>query len=128
MNNKLAEIMNNYPKFSASMKEIHHTQKLDAPSGTAVTLANDIINNHKSYNQWHLADQASPGGDSIPISAVREDQVTGTHEVTYDSEFDSLMLRHEAKNRGGFALGALLAAEFISEKKGIYSMQDVLGL
>ena len=120
--------MNNYPPYTVSMEEIHHTQKLDAPSGTAVSLANDIIKNHGAYNRWHLATEESPGKDSIPVKAIREDQVTGTHEVTYDSDFDSITLRHEAKNRGGLALGALLAAEFIMDKKGIYSMQDVLGL
>jgi len=128
MNRKLAAIMNNYPPFSVSMEEIHHTQKLDAPSGTAVTLANDVIDNHDSYNQWHLLPQDPFEKDSIPISAKREDQVTGIHEVTYDSAFDCISLRHEAKNRSGFALGAILAAEFIISRKGIYSMQDVLGL
>jgi 4-hydroxy-tetrahydrodipicolinate reductase len=137
LNRQLAAIMNNYPSFKISMKEIHHTQKLDAPSGTAITLANDIISNHKTYGQWHLTTRetagkapAGPGTsakESIPINAIRENQVTGTHEVTYDSDFDSLTLRHEAKNREGFAFGALLAAEFIINRKGIYSMQDVLG-
>ena len=128
MNSKLAGIMNDYPSFTVNMEEIHHTQKLDAPSGTAVSLANDIVKNHDAYNSWHLETEESPGKDSIPVTAIREDQVTGIHEVTYDSDFDSITLRHEAKNRGGFALGALLAAEFIKDKKGIYSMQDVLGL
>jgi len=128
MNSKLAGIMNNYPPFTVSMEEIHHTQKLDAPSGTAVTLANDIIKHHDSYNQWNLTTQDVSGKDSVPVTAKREDQVTGIHEVKYDSDFDSLTLRHEAKNRGGFALGALLAAEFIISRKGIFSMQDVLGL
>ena len=120
--------MNNYPPYTVSMEEIHHTQKLDAPSGTAISLANDIIKNHRAYNQWHLSAEEPSGKGSIPITAIREDQVTGAHELTYDSEFDSITLKHEAKNRGGFALGALMAAEFITDKKGLYSMQDVLGL
>jgi len=128
LNSRLAEIMNNYPIFTVNMKEIHHTQKLDAPSGTAVTLANGIINNHDKYNNWHLTGKEQTGSDSIPIHAIREGMVTGTHEITYDSEFDSIILRHAAKNRNGFALGALIAAEFITGKKGFYTMQDVLGL
>ncbi len=128
MNSKLAGIMNNYPPFTVRMEEIHHTQKLDAPSGTAISLANEIIKNHDSYNQWHLSTEDPSGKDSIPINSIREDQVAGIHEVTYESDSENITLRHAAKNRGGFALGALLAAEFIISRKGIYSMQEVLGL
>ena len=128
LNAKLAGIMNDYPSFSVGMKEIHHIQKLDAPSGTAISLASDIIKHHQRYNRWHLTGREPSGSDSIPVTALREGTVAGVHEVTYDSDFDSITLRHAAKNRGGFALGALLAAEFIAGKQGYFTMRDVLGL
>lgn len=125
INRKLAQIMNRYPAYKVSMEEIHHVQKLDAPSGTAVSLANDIIAEHEAYSSWKLSTE-NPSSDAIPIKAVREPNVPGTHEVTYDSEIDSIRIEHVAHNRTGFALGAVLAAEFLLGKEGIFTMKDVL--
>jgi 4-hydroxy-tetrahydrodipicolinate reductase len=107
------------------MEEIHHVQKLDAPSGTAVSLANDIIEAHEQYTHWQLAtDQVS--NQRISIKALREPNVPGTHQVSYASEIDTISIEHIAHNRNGFALGAVLAAEFLFGKKGVYTMKDVL--
>lgn len=125
INRKLAEIMNRHPEYTVSMKEIHHVQKLDAPSGTAVSLANDIIAEHEQYTHWQLvAEHVSK--QSISINALREPNVPGTHEVSYTSEIDTIRIEHIAHNRKGFALGAVLAAEFLMGKKGVYTMKDVL--
>ena len=125
INRKLAEIMNRHPEYTVSMKEIHHVQKLDAPSGTAVSLANDIIAEHEQYTHWQLvAEHVS--NQSISIKALREPNVPGTHEVSYTSEIDTIRIEHIAHNRKGFALGAVLAAEFLMGKKGVYTMKDVL--
>jgi 4-hydroxy-tetrahydrodipicolinate reductase len=122
LNKYLAGLMNNMPDYDVSMKEIHHVHKLDAPSGTAITLANDLISRVQRKVKWELnhADDKS----ALIISAVREAEVPGTHIVTYDSEVDTLEISHMAKNRVGFAVGAILAAEFIRDKKGIFSMED----
>jgi len=106
------------------MKEIHHIHKLDAPSGTALTLAEAILKENM-YNQWELNGQ---NPDRLAIEAVREGEVPGTHSITYTSEVDSIQLTHEAFSRDGFALGAVIAAEWILGKKGNYSMQDVLNI
>ena len=125
INRKLAEIMNRHPEYTVSMEEIHHVQKLDAPSGTAVSLANDIIAAHHQYTEWHLTtEHASENG--ISIHAVREPNVPGTHEVSYTSSVDTIRIEHIAHNRTGFALGAVLAAEFLLGKEGIFTMKDVL--
>jgi 4-hydroxy-tetrahydrodipicolinate reductase len=125
INRKLAEIMNRHPEYTVSMEEIHHVQKLDAPSGTAVSLANDIIEAHEQYTHWQLAtDQVS--NQRISIKALREPNVPGTHQVSYASEIDTISIEHIAHNRNGFALGAVLAAEFLFGKKGVYTMKDVL--
>ena len=125
INRKLAEIMNKHKEYTVSMEEIHHLQKLDAPSGTAVSLANDIIEVHDQYEEWHLASE-NEANQSIAINALREPNVPGTHEVSYNSEIDSIRIEHIAHNRSGFALGAVLAAEFLYGKEGIFTMKDVL--
>jgi 4-hydroxy-tetrahydrodipicolinate reductase len=125
LNSELAKQMKNYRNYSVSIEEIHHTKKLDAPSGTAITLAEGIKNQHPSYTGWcHENDRSE---NLIPIRSVREGTVPGTHTVTWDSEVDALSLRHEAKNRKGLALGAVMAAEFIKGRKGVFTMNDVLG-
>lgn len=125
LNKELAKQMDRYHDYNVSIEEIHHTKKLDAPSGTAITLANGIIDQHSNYNEWH------PDNDNInvgiPVHSVREGTVPGTHVVTWDSEIDTITLKHEAKNRKGLALGAVLAAEFIHSKTGIFTMNDVMG-
>ena len=125
LNRKLAEIMNRHSEYTVSMEEIHHVQKLDAPSGTAVSLANDIISEHEAYDSWSLSTE-DPRVEAISIKAVREPNVPGTHEVTYSSEIDTIRIEHIAHNRDGFALGAVLAAEFLHGKEGIFTMKDVL--
>jgi 4-hydroxy-tetrahydrodipicolinate reductase len=126
LNKQLARIMNTYADYEVSIKEIHHVHKLDAPSGTAISLANDLISCLKRKENWEL-NQAS-GGTHIGITAVRENEVPGTHIITWDSAVDRIEISHEAKNRKGLALGAVLAAEFIKNKKGVYSMQDLIKL
>ncbi|WP_430467783.1 4-hydroxy-tetrahydrodipicolinate reductase [Winogradskyella ouciana] len=122
INKKLSELMATVDGYSVNMEEIHHTKKLDAPSGTAITLAEQIIEN-TDYKKWTL-DQ--PNSDEIHIDAKRIPEVPGTHEVTYDSEIDSISIKHTAHSRQGFALGAVVAAEWIKDKKGVYTMRDVL--
>lgn len=125
LNERLAKLMANYPEYKIELEEIHHTQKLDAPSGTAISLAKGIIENSTKTN-WNL-DQ-SDSEEIIPIKALRIDNVPGTHTVSYHSEVDSIEIKHTAHTRRGFALGAVLAAEWIHGKKGFFSMKDVLGL
>lgn len=125
LNQKLAELMNRHSEYKVSMEEIHHVQKLDAPSGTAVSLAQDIIAHHDTYSSWQLSSE-NPKTDAISIHALREPNVPGTHEVTYTSEIDTIRIEHIAHNRTGFALGAVLAAEFLLGKEGIFTMKDVL--
>lgn len=124
LNSYLAKMMSNLKEYKVSMEEIHHTQKLDAPSGTAISLANGIIENTE-YTEWTL-DQAE--NNQIHIDAKRIDSVPGTHSVFYDSAIDQIEIKHTAHNREGFALGAVVAAEWIQNKKGIFSMKDVLNL
>ena len=111
INRRLAELMNRFGQYSPSMREVHHIHKLDAPSGTAISLANDIIQRVDRTERWQLGTESAPG--CLPIEAVRDGEVPGTHEVCYDSAVDSICIRHEAKSREGFALGAVMAAEFI---------------
>ena len=122
VNNYLAKIMAPYNSYSVAMEEIHHTQKLDAPSGTAISLAKGVIENSK-YTNWTL-DQAAT--NEIHIEALRIADVPGTHTVTYNSEVDSIEIKHTAHNREGFALGAVIAAEWLAGKQGIFTMKDVL--
>ena len=124
LNEYLAKIMSQFDSYKVTMEEIHHTQKLDAPSGTAISLAKGVIEN-SNYANWTL-DQAKT--NEIHIEAKRIGDVPGTHTVTYDSIVDSIELKHTAHNREGFALGAVIAAEWLAGKTGIYSMKDVLNL
>lgn len=124
LNEYLAKMMNQLKQYNVSMEEIHHTQKLDAPSGTAITLANGIISN-SDYTNWTLN---TPEEKEIKIEAIRKDSIPGTHSVYYDSDIDQIEIKHTAHNREGFALGAVVAAEWIKDKKGIFSMKDVLDL
>ena len=127
LNKYLARLMNDKTDYVASVKEIHHAQKIDAPSGTAVTLAKDLISNHPTYLSWKLTGQSQNMEKSdLPISAIREENVPGTHLISYTSEIDTLTIEHKAHNRKGFALGAVIAAEFIHKKQGVYTMSDIL--
>ena len=127
MNKYLARLMNDKTDYVASITEIHHAQKIDAPSGTAVTLAKDLISNHPTYLSWKLTGQSQNMEKSdLPISAIREENVPGTHLISYTSEIDTLTIEHQAHNRKGFALGAVIAAEFIHKKQGVYTMSDIL--
>ena len=127
LNKYLARLMNDQTEYEASITEIHHTHKIDAPSGTAVTLAKDLISNHPTYSSWKLTGQSQNMEKSdLPISAIREENVPGTHLISYTSEIDTLTIEHKAHNRKGFALGAVIAAEFIHKKQGVYTMSDIL--
>jgi 4-hydroxy-tetrahydrodipicolinate reductase len=125
LNAELAKHMNRYKDYSVSIEEIHHTKKLDAPSGTAITLADGITANHSAYKKWCFENERTD--NCIPIRSVREGLVPGTHIVTWDSEIDTITLKHEAKNRKGLALGAVVAAEYIYTRKGVFTMKDVMG-
>lgn len=124
LNSHLAKMMRTLNQYKVSMEEIHHTQKLDAPSGTAISLAKDIIA-ESDYAGWAIE---NPKPEDIFIDVKRIENVPGTHVVTYDSEIDSIEIKHTAHNREGFALGAVIAAEWLAGKTGIYTMKDVLGL
>jgi 4-hydroxy-tetrahydrodipicolinate reductase len=124
INEYLAKMMSKLNSYSVHMEEIHHTQKLDAPSGTAISLAKGIIEN-SSYTEWTLND---PNAKQIHIEAKRIGSVPGTHTVNYNSTVDSIEIKHTAHNREGFALGAVIAAEWIIGKQGVFSMKDVLEL
>ena len=125
LNQQLARMMNKYrAEYNINLEEIHHTQKLDAPSGTAITIAEGIIDN-TSYNNWSMDEQ---GEAIIPIEAKRIENVPGTHIVQYTSDVDTIEISHTAHSRKGFALGAVIASEWIADKKGVFSMKDVLEL
>ena len=127
MNKKLAKIMEAHPAYKLEMTEIHHTQKLDKPSGTAVTLAEEIIEQNTNYKHWRLAENNELENENeFSIHALREENVPGTHIINYSSPIDSIQMQHIAHTRDGFALGAILAAEWIKNKKGIFTMKDVL--
>ncbi len=123
LNKQLAKMMQNLKQYNVSMEEIHHTQKLDAPSGTAISLANDIIKN-SDYNNWSLTKDET----NLFIDAKRIENVPGTHSVFYDSKVDQIEIKHTAHSREGFALGSIIAAEWIIDKKGVFTMKDVLGI
>ena len=127
LNRKLAQLMNSRKEYSAKIDEIHHTEKLDSPSGTAISLADDLINQHDNYTNWENQKTAD-NSTSLSIISEREPDVKGTHIISYESEVDKISIEHFAKNRDGFGLGAVLAAEFIHQKTGIFNMQDVLNL
>lgn len=124
LNNYLAKMMKNLTDYKVSMEEIHHTQKLDAPSGTAISLANGIIEN-TDYVNWTLE---NPTDNQIYIYAKRIENIPGTHSVFYDSKVDQIEIKHTAHSREGFALGSVIAAEWLIGKKGVFTMKDVLGI
>jgi 4-hydroxy-tetrahydrodipicolinate reductase len=125
INKILAGMMNTVDGYRPSMEEVHHTEKKDAPSGTAITLAEEIMSELKLLKKW--VNGASEADGELPIVSLREAGVPGTHTVRYESDVDYITLSHVAKNRKGFALGAVLAAEFLKGKQGCYGMEDLLG-
>lgn len=127
LNAYLARLMNNFPQYKPSVEEIHHTGKKDAPSGTAISLAEQMDEALEAFETWeHNDDPENHGSRAVPVKAQRIADVPGTHKVHYRSSIDAISLEHQAHNRQGFALGAVLAAEFIQGKKGLFSMKDVL--
>lgn len=125
LNRKLAQVMKPYGEYSMGIEEIHHTQKQDAPSGTAITLAEDAIKDSE-YTGWSLGKSLDP--KQIVIEVKRIENIPGTHSVSYDSKIDSIEIKHIAKNRVGFGLGAVIAAEWLFGKTGVFSMNDVLNI
>lgn len=135
VNKYLARIMNNFPDYEVSMTEVHHVHKLDAPSGTAITLAEGIVENLCRKNRWVKGTLTAPDGtvsgteecaaDEFPVSSIREGEVPGIHTIRYESEADSISITHDAKNRRGFALGAVLAAEYTAQHEGFLGMNDL---
>ena len=126
INKRLAEMMSSHPEYNASLIEIHHTQKKDAPSGTAISLAEDILKVAPQKKKW--VNEPTAKADELEILSERIDPAPGTHIITWASDIDNIEIKHTAHNRKGFATGAVLAAEFLKNKKGIYNMSDVLGI
>jgi 4-hydroxy-tetrahydrodipicolinate reductase len=127
INKKLAQLMQPYSNYAISMQEVHHLQKLDSPSGTGITLVNDILQNNTNYNQWTLIENKT-SATQLPIEALRKPNVVGYHSITYNSNIDTITISHDAHTRQGFAQGAVIAAEWLVGKKGVFTMNDVLGL
>lgn len=135
VNKYLAKIMNQFPAYDVTMSETHHIHKLDAPSGTAITLAEEIVENLNRKERWVKGTLQAPDGslsgttqcapDELPVSSIREGEVPGIHVIRYQSEADSITLTHDARNRNGFALGAVLAAEYTADKQGLLGMSDL---
>jgi 4-hydroxy-tetrahydrodipicolinate reductase len=130
LNKVLAKLMNNYPAYEVQVEEIHHTQKLDSPSGTAMTIAEDIIEKLDRKNEWINEVVGTPipdviKNDQLLIESHRIENVPGTHTVLYSSEIDEIEIKHTAHNRAGFALGAVIAAEWLENKQGFYNIADV---
>jgi 4-hydroxy-tetrahydrodipicolinate reductase len=133
VNRYLAKLMNGFPSYDVNMTEVHHIHKLDAPSGTGITLADDIIKEIARKDRWRLAGKGEQPFDAekpedLIIHAIREGETPGIHEIRYESGVDGITIKHDAKSRAGFALGAVLAAEFIAGKKGFLTMEDLLKL
>jgi len=129
LNKELARVMSKFPEYTASIEEIHHTAKLDKPSGTAITLAEGILENSKNLTSWKLNEEnGNENENELSLIALRLPDVPGTHTVRYTSEIDTIELKHEAHSRKGFAAGAIRAAEFLYGKSGVYTMKDVLNL
>jgi 4-hydroxy-tetrahydrodipicolinate reductase len=125
INSRLASLLQDYPLYQPAITEIHHTQKLDAPSGTAISLAKDIIGNNSRLTKYTMD---APGKGEIPVQSIREGSVTGTHTVTWKSEIDQISITHEAFNRQGFVQGEIMAADWVKDRKGVFSMKDMLNL
>jgi len=123
LNTYLAELMNKYEDYNVMMEEIHHIHKLDKPSGTAITLANQIIEKIERKKNWSITTQSS---ETLYIKDIREGEVPGTHSIKYQSAIDDIEITHTAHNRKGFATGAIIAAEFLKSKKGIFTMNDIV--
>jgi 4-hydroxy-tetrahydrodipicolinate reductase len=123
VNSYLADLMNKYPDYDVSMEEIHHIHKLDKPSGTAITLAKQVLDKVERKNKWSIDTKAD---DTLFIKDIREGEVPGTHIIKYHSDIDDIEIMHKAHNRKGFALGAVIAAEYLHGKKGIYTMSDII--
>lgn len=123
INSRLAEIMSGFPEYASSIEEVHHIHKLDAPSGTAITLATQIIEKHNVKKSWSLE---KADDEKLYIDAKREGEVSGYHKVIWDSAIDTIELSHNAKSRMGFVMGAVMAAEYLKGKSGIHSMKDML--
>jgi len=127
INSYAAELMSQFPQYQVSLHEIHHTQKLDAPSGTAITIAQGVLQANNGLKSWRLLEEEdSISNSELPITYERIGQVSGTHILTYTSEVDEISIKHEAKSRAGFAIGAVLAAEWLIGKTGVFTMEDVL--
>ena len=128
INKRLAQLMSGQTDYKATLEEIHHLQKLDSPSGTAITLANGILENNSDYLSWVHEEEKTPHTNDRQLGVIshREPDVPGTHSICYNSDIDSITITHEAHNRKGFALGAVIAAEWLFQKKGIYTINDVL--
>ncbi|WP_336514469.1 4-hydroxy-tetrahydrodipicolinate reductase [Pollutibacter soli] len=126
LNKKLAQLMASHPEYDVSLKEVHHTQKKDAPSGTAITLAEEVLANIRSKKYWVNRDTENP--DELSVTSERIDPAPGTHHIRYHSAIDDIEIIHTAHSRNGFALGAVLAAEFLPGKKGVFGMKEVLGI
>lgn len=128
INRRLAKLMSSHNEYTGSIEEIHHLQKIDAPSGTAVSIANDILFEHENISSWihqeNEAPETSPG--QMAVTSFREEGVPGTHTVRYESQIDTIEMTHTAHSRKGFALGAVIAAEWLVHKKGVHTMQDVI--
>ena len=128
INKRLAQLMSGQTDYKATLEEIHHLQKLDSPSGTAITLANGILENNTDYLSWVHEEEKAPHTNERQLGVIshREPDVPGTHSICYNSDIDSITITHEAHNRKGFALGAVIAAEWLFQKKGIYTINNVL--
>jgi len=126
VNKVLASLMSDHPEYSVSIEETHHTQKKDAPSGTAITIAEQVLDNISRLAHWTKGETTDP--NNVPVISHRIENVPGTHNVKYSSAIDDIEIIHTAHNRDGFALGAVLAAEFIAGKQGTFKMKDVLGI
>jgi 4-hydroxy-tetrahydrodipicolinate reductase len=124
VNKHLAKIMNQFPVYNVEMTEVHHTQKLDAPSGTAITLAEGLLDNLHRKSAWVKETETQP--NELAIKSIREGQVPGIHTITYESDMDTITITHDAKSREGFALGSVVAAEFTAGKKGLLGMEDLM--
>ncbi len=126
INKIMAQVMENLPEYDVKIEEIHHTQKLDAPSGTAITLAQGILAELSRKMNWKLSDE-KPLESDLSIKSVRRDDVPGTHSVTYTSAIDDIEIKHTAHSRSGFAMGAVVAAEWLHNKRGFFTMNDLIG-